>query len=125
MKLVVAVLIAVFLTFALTAIGELAAMSLRDGSVHLPYFEAALLFPVTALIVGCLIGSIAKNKARLAAILGLAPWVVYTLLETGRGHVALSWWLILITLTSIYWGLGVGAAVFVSGRMNRSLAPNS
>jgi len=125
MKLVAAVLLGVLLTFALTALGELAAMSLRDGSVHLPYFEAAVLFPLTALIVGCLIGLIAKNRARLAAILGLAPWVVYSLLATGRGHVAFSWWLILIILTSIYWGLGVGAAVFVSGRMNRSLVPNS
>ena len=125
MKLIAAVLLAVFVTFALTALGEMAAMSLRDKGARLAYFEGAVIFPLIALIVGCLIGLIAKNKAALAAILGFAPWIVYSLLETGRGHTALSWWVILITLTSVYLGLGVGAAVFVSERMNRAVVPSS
>jgi hypothetical protein len=127
MKLVAAVLVGVFVTFTLTALAEMVVMSLRDRGERLPHFEAAVMFPLIALIVGCLVALIAKNKARLAAILGFAPWIAYLLLEAGRRHAALSWrgWVILITLTSIYCGLGVGAAVFVSARMNRSVVANS
>jgi hypothetical protein len=124
-RLVAAVLLGAFVTFALTVVGETAAMSLRDEGTRLPYFETAVALPLIALIVGSLIGLIAQKKAPLAAILGLAPWVVYMLVETGRGHMALSWWTILIALASIYFGLGIGAAVFVSRRMNRSVVPNS
>ena len=124
MRLVAVVLLGVFVTFAITAVGEEAAMSLRDKGTRLPYFEGAALFPLVALIVGSLIGLLARNKALLAAILVFAPCVVYALLETGRGHAGFSWWLILITLASIYFGLGVGAAVFVSERMNRSVVPS-
>jgi hypothetical protein len=125
MRLVAVVLLGVSVTFALTAVGEETAMSLRDKGTLLPYFEGAVLFPLVALIVGSLIGLLARNKALLVALLAFAPCVVYALLETGRGHAAFSWWLILITLVSIYFGLGVGAAVCVSARVNRSVVPNS
>jgi hypothetical protein len=125
MKLVAAILLGIFVAFALTAAGEEAVVSLRDKGARLPYFEAAVLFPLIALIVGSLIGLVARNRALLAALLVFAPCVVYVLLETGRGCRALSWWVILITLGSMYFGLGVGAAIFVSGRMNRSVGPTS
>lgn len=40
MRLVAVVLLGVSVTFALTAVGEEAAMSLRDKGTRLPYFEA-------------------------------------------------------------------------------------
>jgi hypothetical protein len=125
MKLIATVLLGVFVTIALTAVGEEAAMSLREKGTRLPFFEAAILFPLMALIVGSLIGLLARNKALLAAILVFAPCAIYALFETGRGHVGLSWWVILFTLVSIYFGLGIGAAVVVNGRVNRSVVPNS
>jgi hypothetical protein len=125
MKLVALVLLGLFVFFALTAVGEMAAVSLRDEGLRLPYFETAVLFPLVALIVGSLIGLLAKSKSLLAAILVFAPSSVYVLLGTGRAHAGLSWWLILVTLTSIYIALGVSAAVSVSGKMNRSIVPNS
>jgi hypothetical protein len=52
MKVATAVLLGAFVAFALTATGELVAVSLRDNGTRLPWFEAAVLFPVVALIVG-------------------------------------------------------------------------
>jgi hypothetical protein len=125
MRLVAAVLLGMFVTYVLAVVGEEAAMSLREKGALLPFFESVILFPLIALIVGSLIGLLARNKARLAAILVFAPYAICVLLETPGRHVGLSWWVILFTLVSIYLGLGIGAAVVVSGRVNRSVVPGS
>jgi hypothetical protein len=100
-------------------------MSLRDTGARLPYFEAGVLFPLVAMIVGSLIGLLARKNALLAAILVFATCLVYALLKTGRVHEGLSWWLILIALVSIYLGLGISAAICMSRVMNRSVARSS
>lgn len=125
MRLVAVVLIGVFLTFALTAVGEETAMTLRDTGTHLPYFEAVVLFPFVALVVGSFVGLLARNKSLLGAILVFGPFVVCALPKIGLGHREFSWWLILITLVSMYLWLGVGAAVYVSRIMNRSVSRSS
>lgn len=52
MRLIGVVLLGSFVFFALTVVGEMGVMSLRDTGMRLPYFEAALLFPLVALVVG-------------------------------------------------------------------------
>jgi hypothetical protein len=125
MKLLVAIVLGVFASFGLTILGELIVIRSITMGAHLPFAELAVGGPLVALTVGSLIGLIAKERARVAAALGLAPWIAFLLIGTGRGHSAVSWWAILIAAASIYLALGIGAAAFVGGRMARSAAKGS
>lgn len=120
MRLLVAVILGVFASFGLTILGELIVIRSITMGAHLPFAELAVGGPLVALTVGSLIGLIVKERARVAAALGLAPWIAVLLIVTGRGHSGLSWWAILIAAASIYLALGIGAAAFVGGRMAHS-----
>jgi hypothetical protein len=80
MRLLAVVPSGIVLTLVLLAVGEETAMGLRDSGVRVPYFEAAVLFPLVTLIVGSLVGLLARNKALLAAVLVFAPCAVSVLL---------------------------------------------
>jgi hypothetical protein len=69
-------------------------------------------------MVGSLIGLIAKEKAQTAAALGIAPWIIFMALGAGRGHTAASWWVIMLTVSSIHLLLGIAAATLVGGRLH-------
>jgi len=125
MKLVAAVLLGVFATFGLTIGGEFFVMTLLAKGVHLPFAELVVGCPLIALVVGSLIGVVAKEKALIAAALGIAPWVIFLVLGAGRGRTSASWWLIMLAAASIYLALGIAAAALVGGRMLHSAAPNS
>lgn len=125
MKLVAAVLVGVLATFGFTIVGEFVAMNLRNKGTHLPFAELAVGCPLIALMVGSLIGLIAKEKAKVAAALGIAPWVIFLMLGAGRGHTTASWWVIMLAVASIYLALGIAAATLVGGRMVRSATLNS
>jgi hypothetical protein len=122
MRLLVAVFLGVFASFGLTIFGELIVLRSIAMGAHLPFAELAVGGPLVAVTVGSLIGLIAKERARVAAALGLSPWIAVLLIGTSRGHSGLSWWAILIAAVSIYLALGIGAAAFVGGRMARASA---
>jgi hypothetical protein len=125
MKLSVAVVLGVLASFGLTILGELAVIRSRAMGTHLPFAELAVGGPFVALTVGAFIGLIAKERARVAAALGLAPWIAVLLIGAGRGHSGFSWWTILITATSIYLALGIAAAALVGRRMVRASSGGS
>jgi len=77
MKLLVSIVLGVFASFGLTILGEMIVIrSIRMGA-HLPFAELAVGGPLVALTAGSLIGLIAKERSRIAAALGLAPWVAF------------------------------------------------
>jgi hypothetical protein len=123
MKMVAAAFVGVFATFGLTiAMGSFVMNQIGAGS-RLPFFELVIGCPLISLVVGALIGLIAKERARAAAALGIAPWVIFLAFGAGKGrHIgpATSWWLIMLAAVSIYLGLGIVAAAFVGGRMIRA-----
>jgi len=121
MKLFLVIALGVFASFALTILGE----QIVFGSMSQ---SARLLFPellVVALVVGALVGLVARHKARIAAALSLAPWAVWLVIATNAGHSTISRWVTTITVVSVCFALGIGAAAFVSGRMARSAARGS
>src|SRR5450432_115917 len=98
MKLVAAVLVGVFATFGFTIVGESLVTNLVAAGARLPFAETAVVCPLIALLVGALVGLIAKEKARAAAALGIAPWIIFLLLAAGRGRTAVSWWVIMLAV---------------------------
>jgi hypothetical protein len=125
MKLVTAVLLGVLATFGLTIVGEFFVMNVLAKGVRLPFAEMVVGCPLIALVVGSLIGLVAKEKALVAAALAIAPWAIFLVLGAGRGRTAFSWWVIMLAAATIYLGLGIAAAALVGGRMVRSAALNS
>ena len=116
MKMVSAVFVGVFATFGLTIVMESFVMA------RLRFFELTIGCPLIALVAGALIGLIAREGARAAAVLGIAPWVIFLAFGAGKGrHIgpAGSWWLFMLAVVSIYLGLGIVAAALVSGRTVR------
>jgi hypothetical protein len=125
MRMVAAVLLGVFATFGLTIVGEFFVMNLLAKGARLPFAELVVGCPLIALVVGSLIGLVAKEKALVAAVLGIAPWVIFLVAGAGQGRMATSWWVIMLVAASIYLGLGIAAAALVGGRMVHSAALNS
>jgi hypothetical protein len=119
MKLVAAVLLGVFATFTLTIAFEAGVINfLFAKGVWLPFAELAVGGPLVALIVGSLIGLIAKERARVAAVLGFAPWITWLVIEVGFGH--WSRWPIVVVISALYLAVGIGVAGLVGGRTTRS-----
>ena len=71
-------------------------------------------FPLITMLVEILVGLVEKNKTSLAAILSLAPWGVSMVLGANKSHSGGSTWLTTIVLVSIYWGIGIGAAILTA-----------
>ena len=111
MKLFLTVLLGIFASFALTILAELLLFSSSIPST------ARLLvpeFPVVTSSVGILVGLIIRDKARIAAVLSLTPWTVWLIIATNWNHSSVSRWLITFVVVSIYFAVGVGAAVLVA-----------
>jgi hypothetical protein len=122
MRIVSAVFVGVFATFGLTIVMEYFVMA------RLRFFEVAIGCPLIALVVGALIGLIAKERARASAALGIAPWVFFLAFGAGKGRhrgPVWSFWLIMLAMVSIYWGLGILAANSVGRRIVRPDAPTT
>ena len=118
MKLFFVIALGVFASFALTILGE----QMIFGSMSQ---RARLLFPellVVTLVVGVLVGLIARHKAGIAAALSLAPWAVWLVIATNAGHSTVSRWATTTAVVSVYFALGVGAAALVGRRMARYAA---
>jgi uncharacterized membrane protein len=124
MRLVAGMLVGVFATFGLTVVAEFLLLKLHAKGVRLPFVELVLVGPLIALVVGSLIGLIAKEKARAAAALGIAPWALLVL-GAFWGQTTVSSWMIMLAVASIYLVLGIAAASLVGGRMVRAEARNS
>ena len=127
MRSVFAVCAGILATFGLTVV--MASLAFNEHSVvsHLPFFELAVACPLIAIVVGVLIGLIAKDRAQAAAVFGMAPWVMFLVFEAGKGRhrgPAVSWWLIMLAVASVYFGLGIVAAVLTGRRMVSRDAPS-
>ena len=119
MKLVITVALGVLASFALTVFSEMIVFS---------YISAHTRFPellVVALIVGALVGLVAKEKARTAAGLSLAPWALWLIFSTNGSSSPLLRWVTTVALVSLYFAFGVGVAAFVGRRMTRPVYAKS
>jgi hypothetical protein len=115
MKLFLTVLLGIFASFALTILAELLLLRSSISGIALLLLPE---FPVVTALVGILVGLIIRDKARVAAMLSLAPWTLYMIIGTNWNHSSLSRWLITVVLVLVYSAIGVGAAVLV-GRIPR------
>jgi hypothetical protein len=115
MKLFFIVVLGVLASFALTILGEQILFSSATPSARLLFPE----FPVIALIVGVLIGLMAREKARVAAAFALAPWSIWLIVATNGSHSTVSRWVTTIAVILVCFVLGIGAATFVDGRLAR------
>lgn len=124
MRLVAGMLVGVFATFGLTVVAEFVFLKLLAKGVRPPFVELVLAGLLIALVVGSLIGLIAKERARAAAALGIAPWV---LLGLGAfwGQTTASSWVIMLAVALMYFVLGIAASSLVGVRMVRAEARNS
>jgi Ni/Fe-hydrogenase subunit HybB-like protein len=125
MKLFVVIVLGVFASFALTILSEQLVFGLISKGARLPFAELGVVNPLIALIVGTLAGLFMKNKTRVAAALSLAPWTVWLVLATNGSHSTVSRWATLIVIGLLYLALGIGAAIFVGGRMAHTSARGS
>jgi len=124
MRLVAGMLVGVFATFGLGVVAVFLLLKLHAKGVRLPFVELVLVGPLTAIVVGSLIGLIAKERARAAAALGIAPWALLVL-GAFWGQTTVSSWVITLAVASAYLVLGIAAASLVGGRMARSVTFNS
>ena len=80
------IVVAILLSFALTAIGgyTLYHLSGRANEYQLGWFSNHLLSPCIAVIVGSIVGSHSKKHALATALFGLAPWAVSLNIYSGE-----------------------------------------
>jgi hypothetical protein len=117
MKLFLIIGLGIIASFGLTVLAELFWLnSANNGIWHVrPEFFCV------PMIVGAGVGLAASRQAGLAAALALAPWAVWLVVAVNARHSTASRWATTIALVSVYFVVGVGAAVLVGRRMTRSV----
>ena len=114
--LFLAVVLGIVASFGLTILSEVVLFSSwMPKSARLLFAE----FPVVAVVVGILVGFIAKERARVAAGLSLAPWAAWLIVATNWTHSTISRWATTVIVISLCVALGICAAHFV-GRRSRA-----
>jgi hypothetical protein len=119
MKLFLAIVLGIVASFGLTILSEFVWFNSSTNKVWHLYPE----FFGVAVIVGALVGLIARKQAKVAAALSLAPWCVWLVVGAKRRPNLLAW-AITIVLVSLYLALGVGSAHSVSKLFSNSGARN-
>ena len=111
LRRVLLVLMATVVSYSLTSFGGYILYTLSEGrsETRLSLAVRLLFNPVIALVVGCLVGFLSKDRPALTSIVGLAPWALM-LLGLGRGR-PLTGWLEWIGPILAYVALGTIAAV--------------
>ena len=117
MKLLFVIGLGVIASFGLTFLAEFFWFSSGAKTMWHIYPQ----FFCIPMIVGAGVGFAARRKAVLAAALSLAPWAVWLVVGVNTGHSTTSRWATTIALVSVYFAVGVGAAVLVGRRMRRSV----
>jgi hypothetical protein len=125
MKLFIVIVLGVFASFALTILSEQLVFGLMSKGARLPFAELVVINPLIAIIVGILAGLLSRGNARLAAAWSLAPWIVWLVLATNGMHSTVFRWATTIATGLLYLAAGIGAAVFVAGRMANSSTKDS
>jgi hypothetical protein len=117
MKLFLIIGLGIIASFGLTVLAEFLWLnSANNGIWHVrPEFFCV------PMIVGAGVGLAARRQAGLAAALALAPWAVWLVVAVNAKHSTASHWATTMALVSVYFVLGVGAAVLVGRRMTRSV----
>jgi hypothetical protein len=121
MKLFLVIGLGIIASFGLTVLAEFLWLnSANNGIWHVWHVRPE--FFCIPVIVGAGVGFAARSQAGLAAALSLAPWAVWLVVGVNTGHPTASRWAITIALVSVYFAVGVGAAVLVGRRVARFVA---
>jgi hypothetical protein len=112
LRKVLLVLMAVALSYGLAAIGGyiLYSISERRSEWHLSVIARFVVIPITAILIGGLIGFLSKDHPVPTSIVGLAPWAIM-LLSPNKPLSLLSWLAWLVPLL-VYLPLGGAIAAF-------------
>ncbi|MGD0402602.1 MAG: hypothetical protein ABSB66_05340 [Candidatus Acidiferrales bacterium] len=113
MKLFLVIVLGVLASFGLTILAELVWFSSAIKGVWYVHPQ----FVCISVIVGLIVGVAARRQARLAAALSLAPWSVWLIVGANAGHTTMLRWATTVTLVSVYFAMGVGAAALVARSM--------
>ena len=109
MKLFLIIGLGIVASFGLTVLAEF----LWLKSAHNGIWHVRPEFLCVPMIVGVGVGLAAKRQAGLAGGLSLAPWAVWLVLGVNAGQSTAPLWATTIALVSMYFAVGVGAAVLV------------
>ena len=107
MKVFSTIIVGVISSFGLTILIEMAMFSeWMPRSVRPLYLE----FPAVALLVGILLGLIAREKAKMGAAISLSPWAIWLVLDVNKGHSPVGRWAWTVAILSACIALSIGAA---------------
>jgi hypothetical protein len=115
MKLFLIIGLGIIASFGLTVLAEFLWLSSANNGI----WHVRPEFLCVPMLVGVGVGVADSRQAGLAAVLSLAPWAVWLVVGVNAGHSTASRWATTIALVSVYFAVGVGAAVLVGRRMAR------
>jgi hypothetical protein len=115
MKLFLIIGLGVIASFGLTVLAEL----LWFNSANSGIWRVRPEFFCIPILVGGGVGLAASRQAALAASLTLAPWAGWLVVAANARQSTASRWATTVALVSVYFVVGVGAAVLVGRRMTR------
>jgi hypothetical protein len=121
-RMLLAVLWGMSASLLLTILSAKLTASICASPVLFKFTIIAVSFPSVAVGVGASVGLVAKRWPGLAAAIGLAPWVVWLMIDAAeRPEFAIWFKAILLTASGLYISLGIAAAEFTARRSWRSL----
>lgn len=114
-RLAAVIALGIIASFGLTVLAEFLWFSSGAKAIWHVYPE----FFCVPMMVGAGVGFASRRQAGLAAALSLAPWAVWLIVGVNAGHSTTLRWSTTIALVSVYFVLGVGAAVVAGRRVGR------
>lgn len=105
------VIIAVVLSYGLTALAGYILYATSEGrsETHLSILIRFVISPITAVLIGTLVGLLSKDHPVPTSILGLAPWTIM-LLSSPHMPTSVSGWANWLSPLVVYLPLGAAAA---------------
>jgi hypothetical protein len=125
MKKFLVILLAACASFGLTILSSMIVFSQISSDAAQRFAFRYVSSPLIAVIVGVLVGLVVRDRVRIVAALGLAPWTLWVVFATNWRVASVSHKVLTIVSATVYLSLGIGVAVFVGSRMAHSAARGS